>query len=171
MKVSWSAVEKWSRRWKQGVLTPLQLLWVDSRVSSDQIWLKVWLFHFLRTHIWCLSLGTKVEIFLSTHAKSWSTNVKLHKWTDTIDYSMQHILFLIWFLQHGHMYFIIGTFVFFSNWGSYYFFCRIPNKVHIFWEGHKILRNIHYRFDRYYIGQIYGGDFTEFCGLLRIYEL
>ena len=120
--VSWSAAEKRSRRWKQGVLTPLQLLWVDSRVSSDQIWLKVWLFHFLRTHIWCLSLGTKVEIFLSTHAKSWSTNVKLHKWTDTIYYSMQHILFLIWFLQHGHMYFIIGTFVFFSNWGSYYLF-------------------------------------------------
>ena len=27
-------------------------------------------------------------------------------------------------------------------------------KVHIFWEGHKILRNLHCRFDRYYIGQI-----------------
>ena len=26
-------------------------------------------------------------------------------------------------------------------------------------------------FDHYYIGQIYGGDFTEMCGLLRIYEL
>ena len=24
-------------------------------------------------------------------------------------------------------------------------------KVHIFWEGHKILRNLHRRFDRYYI--------------------
>ena len=31
--------------------------------------------------------------------------------------------------------------------------------------------NLHCRFDRYYIGQIYGGDFTKFCGLLRIYEL
>ena len=47
------------------------------------------------------------------------------------------------------------------------------DKVHIFWEGHKILRNLHCRFefDRYYIGQIYGGDFAKFCGLLRIYEL
>ena len=44
-------------------------------------------------------------------------------------------------------------------------------KVHIFWEGHKILRNLHRRFDRYYIGQIYDGDFVKFCGLLRIYEL
>ena len=45
------------------------------------------------------------------------------------------------------------------------------SKVHIFWEGHKILRNLHDRFDRYYIGQIYGGDFAKICGLLRIYEL
>ena len=44
-------------------------------------------------------------------------------------------------------------------------------KVHIFREGHKILRNLHRRFDRYYAGQIYGGDFANFCGLLRIYEL
>ena len=44
-------------------------------------------------------------------------------------------------------------------------------KVHIFWEGHKILRNLHRRFDRYYIGQIYSGDFAKLCGLLRIYEL
>ena len=44
-------------------------------------------------------------------------------------------------------------------------------KVHIFWEGHKILRNLHHRFERYYIGQIYGGDLAKFCGLLRIYEL
>ena len=26
-------------------------------------------------------------------------------------------------------------------------------------------------FNRYYIGQIYAGDFVKFCGLLRIYEL
>ena len=44
-------------------------------------------------------------------------------------------------------------------------------KVHIFWEGHKSLRNLHCRFDLHYIGQIYGGDFVKFCGLLRIYEL
>ena len=27
-------------------------------------------------------------------------------------------------------------------------------KVHIFWESHKILRNLHRRFDHFYIGQI-----------------
>ena len=33
----------------------------------------------------------------------------------------------------------------------------------VFWEGHQI-------FDWQYIGQIIGGDFAKFCGLLRIYE-
>ena len=33
------------------------------------------------------------------------------------------------------------------------------------------MQNLHCRFDRYYIGQIYGGDFAKICGLLRIYEL
>ena len=33
------------------------------------------------------------------------------------------------------------------------------------------MRNLHHRFDRYYIGQIYGGCFTKFCGLLRICKL
>ena len=45
------------------------------------------------------------------------------------------------------------------------------SKVHIFWESHKILRNLHRRFDWHYIGQIYGGGFANFCGLLRIYKL
>ena len=44
-------------------------------------------------------------------------------------------------------------------------------KVHIFWEGHKILWNLHRRFVLCSASQIYGGDFTKFCGLLRIYEL
>ena len=44
-------------------------------------------------------------------------------------------------------------------------------KVYIFWEGHKVLRNLHRRFDLYYIGQIYSGDLAKFSGLLRIYEL
>ena len=34
-----------------------------------------------------------------------------------------------------------------------------------------MLRNLHRRFDRYYIGQIYCGDFAKICGLLKIYEL
>ena len=45
------------------------------------------------------------------------------------------------------------------------------DKVHIFWEGHKILQNLHCRFDCYYIGQIDGGDFAKICGLLKKYEL
>ena len=45
------------------------------------------------------------------------------------------------------------------------------SKVYIFWEGYKILRNLHRRFDRYYIGQIYGRDFSKNCDLLRIYAL
>ena len=37
-------------------------------------------------------------------------------------------------------------------------------KVHIFWEGHR-------RFVLCINGRIYSGDFSKFCGLLRIYEL
>ena len=48
--------------------------------------------------------------------------------------------------------------------------CPFYYKVHIFWEGHKILRNLHQLFDWPYIGQIIGGDFAKFCGLLKIYE-
>ena len=33
------------------------------------------------------------------------------------------------------------------------------------------LRNLHGRFVLCSNGQIYGGDFAKFCGLLRIYEL
>ena len=44
-------------------------------------------------------------------------------------------------------------------------------KVHIFWEGHKILRKLHLRFVLCSNCQIYSGDFAKFCGLLRIYEL
>ena len=44
-------------------------------------------------------------------------------------------------------------------------------KVHILWEGHKILQNINLLFDWQYIGQIICGDFAKFCGLFRIYEL
>ena len=33
------------------------------------------------------------------------------------------------------------------------------------------MQNLHHIFHQQYIGQIYGGDFAKFCGLLRIYEL
>ena len=52
-----------------------------------------------------------------------------------------------------------------------YFSAMIWNKVHIFWEGHQILRNLHQLFILCTASQIMGGDFAKFCGLLRIYEL
>ena len=33
------------------------------------------------------------------------------------------------------------------------------------------MRNLHHRFVLCSASQIYGGDFTKFCGLLRIYDL
>ena len=45
------------------------------------------------------------------------------------------------------------------------------SKVHIFWEGHKILWYLHQSFVICTASQIIGGDFAKFCGLLRIYEL
>ena len=44
-------------------------------------------------------------------------------------------------------------------------------KVYIFWEGHKILRNLHLNFVLCSASQKWGEDFAKFCGLLRIYEL
>ena len=33
------------------------------------------------------------------------------------------------------------------------------------------MQNLHQLFDGQFIGQIFGGDFAKFCGLIRIYEL
>ena len=66
------------------------------------------------------------------------------------------------------------TFTFFQTWhfSSHIFIYTLKaSKVHIFWEGHKILWNLHLSFDWHYIGQKYGEYFAKFCGLLRIYEL
>ena len=38
-----------------------------------------------------------------------------------------------------------------KHFGVIYKYIYKPCKVYIFWEGHKILRNLHLRFDRYYI--------------------
>ena len=45
------------------------------------------------------------------------------------------------------------------------------NKVHIFCEGHKILRNLPLTFDSSTYSQKLGEDFAKLYGLLRIYEL
>ena len=39
---------------------------------------------------------------------------------------------------------------------------RLESKVHIFWEGHKILRNLPLTFDRMYCSQKLGEDFAKF---------
>ena len=48
---------------------------------------------------------------------------------------------------------------------------QILVKIRFSGKVRKILRNLDRRFDRYYIGQIYSGDFAKICGLLRIYKL
>ena len=44
----------------------------------------------------------------------------------------------------------------------------IVNKVHIFWEGHKILRNVHRRFDCYYFANLH--HMLIFCELSRLLQ-
>ena len=46
-----------------------------------------------------------------------------------------------------------------------------PKSISSFPNRDPLLGNLHRRFDWHYIGQIYGGDFANFCGLLRICEL
>ena len=50
-------------------------------------------------------------------------------------------------------------------------FSDLKGKVHTFWEGHKILQNLHLTFVLCSNGQTQGEYFAKFCGLLRIYEL
>ena len=89
----------------------------------------------------------------------------------------------------GENYYHSKTLVFFADFCSYFtldqirmnhndphfsvFWYQPPpgGKVHTFWEGHNILRNLHLNFDWHCIGQKYGGDFAKVFGLLRIYEL
>ena len=40
-----------------------------------------------------------------------------------------------------------------KNYYLLYYYTTNTSKVHIFWEGHKILRNLHLTFDWHYIGQ------------------
>ena len=67
------------------------------------------------------------------------------------------------FFKRNQLHFSKLLQAYFLNWVSF--------KVHIFWEGHKFLRNFHPSFVLCSNGQISGGDFAKFCGFLRIYEL
>ena len=53
--------------------------------------------------------------------------------------------------------------------GLWMYFCTIALKLRFCEKGTKFLQNHHLRFVLYCNGQIYGGDFAKFCGLLRIY--
>ena len=89
----------------------------------------------------------------------WSTRSLVTNWCN--ETGRCHVIFFLWK-------------EYFTNLLENKLLCQIfvfRVKVHIFWEGHKILRNLHQLFDWQYIGQIIGGDFAKFCGLLRIYEL
>ena len=64
------------------------------------------------------------------------------------------------------------TFVFLQNRCKYYMHCLCQNlitcahlKVHIFWEGYKILRNLHPTFVYSTYRQKYGGDFAKILWL------
>ena len=48
---------------------------------------------------------------------------------------------------------ILKKFVTFSEYMNFIIICPWNVKVHIFWEGHKILWNLHLTFDWHYIGQ------------------
>ena len=70
---------------------------------------------------------------------------------------------------HKSMIIICFSIYIFQTQENYDFFLV---KVHIFLEGHKILRNFHQLFVLVCTArQIIGGDFAKFCGLLRIYEI
>ena len=65
------------------------------------------------------------------------------------------------------IFFTSRTSVCISN-SSKYFKSKIDRpidqyKVHIFWEGHKILQNLHLTFDFKYWSQKWGEDFAKFC--------
>ena len=98
------------------------------------------------------------------------------KWSNALTKNDLYICTYIWFHKiatDGHVIFIIINNM---TWSIILGYTKLDvpcdtEKVHIFWEGQTILRNLHRRFDRYYIGQINGGDFAKNCGLLRIYKL
>ena len=62
--------------------------------------------------------------------------------------SFQHCTILCWLIHHTN-----------ADWSDQ---CARAFKVHIFWEGHIILRNLHLTFDWHFIGQNYGEDFESF---------
>jgi hypothetical protein len=69
----------------------------------------------------------------------------------------------VWMLS-----FLIGIICILLHWWKK---VTLHIKVRIFWEGHKILQNIHQLFFWQLICQIIFGDLAKFCGRLRMYEI
>ena len=97
---------------------------------------------YLVPKVWALAVGKSINLAQSKKIV-WVSNVK--------DGAEE----LSWMNQRWHFHEKICC------WG----------KVHIFWEGHKILRNLHLTFVLCSASPKLGRDFANFCGLLRIYEL
>ena len=122
------------------------------KVHSDEVEMRffAWL---LRWKWWTPRLSpsylSSQTVHLSRKSKMYSTWVSL---TDFLTFLLFRALeYLIWKIVSSE---IIASI-----------------KVHKFWEDHKILRNLHQLFVLCTASQTISGDFTKFCGLLRIYEL
>ena len=62
-------------------------------------------------------------------------------------------------------------FIFFTHFERQIISEVISGLVHIFWEGHKVLRNLYLTFVYSTYRQKQGGDLSKFYGLLRMYEI
>ena len=105
--------------------------------------------------------------FFTSFELSWPYKIwYFYMWRNTFHTAMYSQLFLenfnfrIWW-QSLYKKEVVGFLEKFSNSINSLELGSWDCKVHIFREGHKILQNLHRRFDCYYIGQIEGGDFTK----------
>ena len=88
-----------------------------------------------------LIFNMKKEVAICWTRPNWNSNPKQNLWFMTIEWINQNYR---WRLES----------------------CTAV-KVQIFWEGYKVLRNLHQLFVRCSASQIVGGDFSKFCGLLK----
>ena len=104
----------------------------------------------------CQKVNSKQTLMFACRAwvhrtEWWRQNDKM---ADLSCHRLANLLLTLWLKK--------GKILAWSKWRRVYFFlspvisyfCTYPIKLHIFWEGHKILWNLHCRFDWHYIGQI-----------------
>ena len=96
-------------------------------------------------------------------------------WMGCFEVYLEYFIFSLFYFWQ--LFFFLSRYAKSISWQICWNTCKYTRKtlssfkVHKFWEGHKILWNLHHTFYWHYIGQIYGGNFSKFCGLLRIYDL